>query len=181
MSQYFWKRWSDDVLNQWQMRTKWQREGTSPELNDMVLIKDENLPPAQWLLGRVTDTYPGDDGLVRVATVQTQGGIRKRPITKLCALTKNQNDFTDAISEDEKVTVNIAKISHVNKRKSVSVLPLITAILAVFVTASHGLPIASKPFEISHFQSSPGLFFGKAHGAIVSAIVSYDEEMGVVI
>jgi hypothetical protein len=32
----------------------------------MVLIKDQNLPPLQWHLGRVSEIFPDNDGVVRV-------------------------------------------------------------------------------------------------------------------
>ncbi|GFS93321.1 intraflagellar transport protein 52 homolog [Trichonephila clavipes] len=35
----------------------------------MVLVKENNLPPLQWSLGRVVQVFPGDDGAVRVVDV----------------------------------------------------------------------------------------------------------------
>ena len=34
-------------------------------MDDVVIIKDDNLPRNQWRLARVVQTYPSDDGLVR--------------------------------------------------------------------------------------------------------------------
>ncbi|GFU42522.1 histone-lysine N-methyltransferase SETMAR [Trichonephila clavipes] len=48
----------------------------------MVLVKEDNLPPLQWSLGRVVQVFPGDDGAVRVVDVKTQRGQFRRPITK---------------------------------------------------------------------------------------------------
>ncbi|GFX47440.1 hypothetical protein TNCV_1734271 [Trichonephila clavipes] len=45
----------------------------------MVLVKEDNLPPLQWSLGRVVQVFPGDDGAVRVVDVKTQRG-QFRPI-----------------------------------------------------------------------------------------------------
>ncbi len=39
--------------------------------------------PTKWSLGRVTQVYPGKDQLVRVATIRTEKGSYKRPVTKL--------------------------------------------------------------------------------------------------
>ncbi|GFV26867.1 hypothetical protein TNCV_3455381 [Trichonephila clavipes] len=47
----------------------------------MVLVKEDNLPPLQWSLGRVVQVFPGDDGAVRVVDVKTQRGQFRRPIT----------------------------------------------------------------------------------------------------
>jgi hypothetical protein len=67
----------------------------------MVLIKEENLPPLKWSLGRVTSTHPGDDDLTRVVTVWTSGGELKRPVTKLCLL-----PIDPAIQNDDVVLQN---------------------------------------------------------------------------
>lgn len=44
------------------------------------------LPSARWQLGRITETHPGKDGIVRVATVRTATGETKSPVTKLYLL-----------------------------------------------------------------------------------------------
>lgn len=69
-------------------------------MNDLVVIIDDNLPPAKWLMGRVLEMHPGEDGFIRMVTVQTKtkeddyGGSSEpkkvptlqRPIAKLCKL-----------------------------------------------------------------------------------------------
>ncbi|GFV76413.1 integrase catalytic domain-containing protein [Trichonephila clavipes] len=50
--------------------------------DDIVLIKEEG-PPGTWSMARVLQVYPGNDGLVRVATVKTQDSVLKRPVHKL--------------------------------------------------------------------------------------------------
>lgn len=42
------------------------------QIGDLVLIKDENLPPSHWALARVIDTHPGTDGKVRVVSYFTK-------------------------------------------------------------------------------------------------------------
>ena len=39
-----------------------------------------------WPLGRVTEVYPGQDGLVRVVSVKTARGIYRRPVVKVAVL-----------------------------------------------------------------------------------------------
>ena len=34
-------------------------------MNDIVIIKDDNLPRNRWKLGRIEEVYLDDDGLVR--------------------------------------------------------------------------------------------------------------------
>lgn len=105
MAQTFWKRWHNEYLTRLQERPKWLRQSTNFEVNDMVLIIDERMPPLQWLLARVIELHPGADGLVRVVTLRTKNGILKRPITKLRRLpiekhVEMQQSETDAETED---------------------------------------------------------------------------------
>ena len=86
MVQHFWKRWSNEYLVNLQQRHKWATKRDNVNLNDLVLIKDETLPPMKWKLGRVIQLHPGHDECVRVVTVRTGTGEFKRPITKICPL-----------------------------------------------------------------------------------------------
>ncbi|GBM20678.1 hypothetical protein AVEN_150654-1 [Araneus ventricosus] len=86
ISQSFWKRWSSEYITQFQRRSKWQRPHYNLRVNDIVLIKDDNLPPLKWRMGRVVETFPGSDNQVRVVKLKTQLGVMKRPIHKLCVL-----------------------------------------------------------------------------------------------
>ena len=82
--QGFWKRWATEYINTLQSRTKWQTPQESLKIDDLVIVREDNLPPLKWKLGRVVELHPGTDGLVRVATVRTSGGKLKRSIVKLC-------------------------------------------------------------------------------------------------
>ncbi|CAG9135185.1 unnamed protein product [Plutella xylostella] len=86
MAQQFWKNWSTDYLHLLQTRCKWNKPTTNIKEGEIVLIKEDNLPPARWALGRVLRTHPGTDGRVRVTTLKTKNGIMKRPVTKLSPL-----------------------------------------------------------------------------------------------
>lgn len=82
----FWKRFHREYLIRLQNRPKWASKSPNLEINDLVLIMDDNIPPCHWPLGRIVQTHPGSDDLVRVATVKCQSGIIKRPIAKLALL-----------------------------------------------------------------------------------------------
>lgn len=85
--QHFWSRWQREYLLRFQQRTKWKQSGgAQPFEGQMVIIRDDQLPPLRWLMGRIVAVHPGKDGVVRVATVRTQTGEIKRAIAKLCAL-----------------------------------------------------------------------------------------------
>lgn len=82
----FWSVWSKDYLHTLQQQRKWQHAQKNLSTGDLVLLRNDSLPPSKWELGRITCTYPDAYDLVRVVEVQTVSGTYKRPITKLCRL-----------------------------------------------------------------------------------------------
>jgi hypothetical protein len=86
MHQSFWDRWHREYLHTLQQRSKWHKPQTDLSRGTLVLIKNDQVPPLQWNLGRVEDIHPGADGVIRVATVKTNGGSFRRPVVKLCPL-----------------------------------------------------------------------------------------------
>ncbi|UYV65898.1 hypothetical protein LAZ67_3005839 [Cordylochernes scorpioides] len=66
------------------------------EANQLVLIKEDNLPPLQWRLARILEVYPGSDQKVRVAQVRAATGVYLRPITKLARFPSNLNQGSAA-------------------------------------------------------------------------------------
>ncbi|XP_055922955.1 uncharacterized protein LOC129953654 [Eupeodes corollae] len=86
LMQGFWKRWHQEYLTSLQSRPKWQKAQRNLEVNDVVLLKEDNLPPSKWILGRVTEIHLGQDNKCRVATVKTINGSYVRPVVKLAPL-----------------------------------------------------------------------------------------------
>lgn len=87
MRQHFWSRWSAEYLPSLQLRSKWNRnKGPKLEIGQLVLVKQQGLPPLQWTIGRVEQLHPGLDGVLRAATVKTTKGSYIRPLTKLAVL-----------------------------------------------------------------------------------------------
>ncbi|XP_043271180.1 uncharacterized protein [Venturia canescens] len=86
MREHIWKAWSHDYLHTLQQRAKWQKASRSVQVDALVLLKNEQLPPCRWELARVVATHPGPDGLVRVVTLRTAKTQLKRPIAKVCPL-----------------------------------------------------------------------------------------------
>lgn len=82
----FWKRWSAGYLSELQQRQKWNKQHTVVMEGDLVLLKEENVPALQWRLGRVVKVHPGQDGVTRVVTVKTAGGVYKRSTAKVAVL-----------------------------------------------------------------------------------------------
>ncbi|CAK1589376.1 unnamed protein product [Parnassius mnemosyne] len=89
MVQDFWRRWSQEYLTQLHHRYKWSDQVPEPDVGSVVLVKEDDLPPARWLLGIITDKHPGLDGLTRVVTLKYKGNIIKRPVSKLVLLPKD--------------------------------------------------------------------------------------------
>lgn len=85
----FWKRYSQDYLHTLQQRSKWRQQQKNLQIDDIVLVKDDNLPPCEWLKARITELHPGKDGLVRVVTLRTSKSALKRPVTKIVPLPIN--------------------------------------------------------------------------------------------
>ncbi|GFS96396.1 integrase catalytic domain-containing protein [Trichonephila clavipes] len=78
MTQHFWNRWSSEYLTLLQSRSKWRIVQKNLYIGDLVLIKHDNSPPLQWKLGKVTETFPGKDGKVRVVKPQRKKSRQKR-------------------------------------------------------------------------------------------------------
>nr|XP_044249383.1 uncharacterized protein LOC123002820 [Drosophila takahashii] len=86
LHQQFCSRWKEEYLKELHKRTKWQFPTRNIQTGDMVVLKEENLPPNEWRLGRIQLVCPGADGKTRVAEVLTARGIIRRPIAKMIRL-----------------------------------------------------------------------------------------------
>ena len=85
----FWSRWRKEFLQNLQTRSKWTKRKRNFEINDVVLIKDEDLPRNQWPLARITKIFRDEkDGLVRKVQLYapTYKSELMRPIHKLVLL-----------------------------------------------------------------------------------------------
>jgi len=88
--QDFWTRWNLEYLNELQMRNKWQKDGPNLDVGTVVLIKEKNMPCTQWAVGRIKEIHPGEDGVIRAATVKTATSEMKRTAKMLCPLPVEQ-------------------------------------------------------------------------------------------
>ncbi|XP_053699167.1 uncharacterized protein LOC128746143 [Sabethes cyaneus] len=86
LRQAFWKRWSREYLMKLQTRCKWTRKHSNLQKDMIVLVKEDNLPPQLWKMGRIERTYPGADNMVRTVELRTKAGLLMRPIHKLAPL-----------------------------------------------------------------------------------------------
>lgn len=86
LRQHFWVRWSKEFVSELQQRTKWRSSKDTLELNSLVVVKEDNVPPLKWKLGRIVAVHPGLDAIVRVADIRTSTGIIRRAFSKICPL-----------------------------------------------------------------------------------------------
>lgn len=82
----FWKKWRQSYLSCLASRNKWKNPAENFEVGDVVLITDDNCPPQQWPFGRILETHPGRDGLVRNVTLKCNGKPIARAIQRLVKL-----------------------------------------------------------------------------------------------
>lgn len=100
----FWQLWKLQYLKNITVRQKWETKKPNVELGDVVTIHEDGRPRNEWRTGIVESVQPGEDGLVRKATVRlanrhldkkgqvmTEAQVLERPIHKLVIVTKNQN------------------------------------------------------------------------------------------
>ena len=89
---HLWQRWSSDYLDSLKRSSKWHKPSANLQVDDIVIMKEDNLIPAQWPLGRVVAIHQGQDQLVRVVSVKTSAGTYRRPVHKVVLLPTKPND-----------------------------------------------------------------------------------------
>lgn len=91
----FWRRWVEEYLPTLTRRTKWFEDVQPIREGALVVVVDGNVRN-RWQRGRVVRTYPGKDGTVRRADVQTSCGILRRPVVKLALIDVDKESDTEA-------------------------------------------------------------------------------------
>lgn len=92
LTRHFWERWHSEYLCTLNKYHKWRYPTRNIIVGDIVLLKESNTIPTKWPLGRVIETHPGQDKIVRVVTVRTSQGTYKRPVSKVAVLLPNNGD-----------------------------------------------------------------------------------------
>ena len=75
--QQYWKQFANDYATSLHKTEKWTKTETPLAKGDVVTIVHQGLPFGRWPLGRIIETYPGKDGIVRSALVETWAGGRR--------------------------------------------------------------------------------------------------------
>ena len=75
----FWRLWRSNYLQELTARGKWTKERPSLRKDDVVLMRDKNVPRSDWRMARVIDAIESGDGLVRrvkLALINAKGKLR---------------------------------------------------------------------------------------------------------
>ena len=80
---HFWKRWTKEYVTSLWERNKWKQETSNLKMGDVVYVTDDNTPPLQWPLARISYVYSGPDNLVRVVKIKAANGTYNRSVHKL--------------------------------------------------------------------------------------------------
>lgn len=86
----FWDKWSNDYLATLMNRPKWKEVQENIKIGQLVLIRNENIAPTYWPMGRIIELKHSDDGRVRSVRIKTHSGELSRPIQKLIVLPIDQ-------------------------------------------------------------------------------------------
>lgn len=81
-----WKRWSKEYLSELNVRSKWAVGGENIKIGTLVTIRDDNIPPMRWCVGRVVELIPGEDLIVRVVRLRTANGIIERGVKRIAPI-----------------------------------------------------------------------------------------------
>ena len=74
--------------------SQWVNKTRNISKGNLVLVVADNVPRSFWSLARVVNTYPGEDGVVRGAKLETPTSENVRPASRLCVL-ECRNSFLD--------------------------------------------------------------------------------------
>ncbi|XP_072400969.1 uncharacterized protein [Diabrotica undecimpunctata] len=87
LHQRFWNRFSKEYISQLHQSYKWHHNSTNNIVpGSLVIIRDTNLPPCRWIMGRIIKLFPGKDGENRVAEIKTSNGLITRSTRHLFPL-----------------------------------------------------------------------------------------------
>ena len=81
-NQMIWTRWEKDYLPKRIVRPKWATNDESVlKVGDLVWLIDESVRRHENKMARVTEVFPGADGVIRSASIKTADGI----LSKTCS------------------------------------------------------------------------------------------------
>ena len=102
VKQHFWRRWHREYLNELNIRNKWSKGSHGIREGTIVILREDNVPPMQWPLGRIIKVQPGADGIIRMATVRAATSTLDRSIKRMVPLPSRMTpDDSETINSNE--------------------------------------------------------------------------------
>lgn len=89
------KRFRNEYLSELILHRGKFQDKINLKVGDIVLIGSDIKKRIDWPLGRVTELYPGKDGVVRVAKIKTASSEFIRPVQRLYPLEVSSEDQTE--------------------------------------------------------------------------------------
>ncbi len=86
LKEQFWLRWTKEYLSLLNLRQRWFKPKRNLKVGDICLMMQEQQHRNHWPMCRVTNVFPGKDGLVRKVEIKTQSGTYLRPVHHLVLL-----------------------------------------------------------------------------------------------
>lgn len=97
----FWNRWIVEYLPIISRRSKWFSDVAPIKEGSLVVVANGKVRN-QWTRGRVCRTYPGKDGAVRLADVETTNGtLSRRAVCNLAILDVARQDKIAVADRDD--------------------------------------------------------------------------------
>ncbi|XP_037049617.1 uncharacterized protein LOC119083910 [Bradysia coprophila] len=131
MRKEFWRRWSTEYLAELQSKAKWRQECNNIKVGTLVILKEDNMAPLKWRMGRVTKVFCDENGKVRVvelitsvvripdiatnkkriANMTASTHLVRRAIHRICPLPIEVNDEPDTLASSSQHIQNPAQPS----------------------------------------------------------------------
>ena len=107
-----WDRFRKEYLPTLNNRQKWNCESNRIlNKDDLVWLVEDSDKRGYYKLGRVTETVEGSDRTIRSATIQTKGGVYKRPVVKLAPVLSMDEDVFTKENRAGDVGAELAKLA----------------------------------------------------------------------
>ena len=102
------KRWKSEYLTTMMEHSKkFYKRGNVPAVGDTVIVVMEHKGRMGWPLGRVSEVFPGKDGIVRALEIETEVGKFIRPVQKIIPLEMKMGFAQDDDEMDDEMNVVI--------------------------------------------------------------------------
>ena len=104
IAEQFWARWRNEYRHTLTERHKWKTRKACIAVDDVVLVRDKQLPRNNWPMGRVSEVKRSHDGLIRSVTLQMSSKSKNaarfltRPISELVLLVPSKNHGCETLS-----------------------------------------------------------------------------------